>query len=92
MRQKGNLVASVWRDRRLVYVMSTNSDPTTPTTVQRREKDGTRSTITCPTNVVAYNKYMGELTTLINCDTTTTLGASPGSSINTSSGLCLTVL
>ena len=38
-----------------MYVMSTNSDPTTPTSVQRKEKDGTRNTI----NVVAYNKYMG---------------------------------
>ena len=52
-------MANVWRDRRLVYVMSTNSDPTTPTSVQRKEKDGTRNMITCPTNVVAYNKYMG---------------------------------
>ena len=52
-------MANVWRDRRLVYVMSTNSDPTTPTSVQRKERDGTATTITCPTNVVAYNKYMG---------------------------------
>ena len=58
-RQRGNLVATVWRDRRLVYVMSTNSDPTTPATVQRKEKDGTTHTVSCPRNVVAYNKYMG---------------------------------
>ena len=39
--------------------MSTNSDPTTPATVQRKEKDGTTHTVSCPRNVVAYNKYMG---------------------------------
>lgn len=52
-------MANVWRDRRLVYVMSTNSDPTTLGSVQRKERDGTRSSISCPSNVVAYNKYMG---------------------------------
>ena len=58
-RQRGNLVASVWRDRRLVYVMSTNSDPCTLATVQRKDKDGTSQTVPCPRNVVAYNRFMG---------------------------------
>ena len=58
-RQKGNLVATVWRDRRLVYVMSTNSDPRTPTTVQRKERDGSSQTVSCPRSIVDYNKYMG---------------------------------
>ena len=40
-------------------MMSTNSDPTTATTVQRKNRDGTSNTVSCPRNVVAYNKYMG---------------------------------
>ena len=57
--QHGNLVASVWKDSKLVYVMSTNSDPATDATVQRKERDGTSISVSCPTNVVAYNKFMG---------------------------------
>ena len=57
--QRGNVVASVWRDRKLVYVMSTNSDSEGSTTVQRKERDGSAQMIPCPPNVVAYNKYMG---------------------------------
>ena len=52
-------MASVWRDCKLVYVMSTNSDPEGSTTVQRKERDGSAQMIPCPPNVVAYNKYMG---------------------------------
>ena len=57
--QKGNLVATVWRDRKLVYVMSTNSDPQTEMTVQRKGRDGTSTTVSCPPNIVSYNKFMG---------------------------------
>ena len=57
--QKGNLVANVWKDRKLVYIMSTNSDPRESATVQRRNRDGTSQTISCPPNVVDYNKFMG---------------------------------
>lgn len=57
--QSGNLVASVWRDRKLVYVMSTNSDAEGDTSVQRKERDGSAKVIPCPPNVVVYNKYMG---------------------------------
>ena len=58
-RQRDNLVASVWRDRKLVYVMSTNSNPKGDTTVQRRERDGTAQQVPCPPSVVVYNKFMG---------------------------------
>ena len=57
--QRGNLVATVWRDRRLVYVMSTNSDPRTAATVQRKDRDGTSHTVPSPKSVVDYNKFMG---------------------------------
>ena len=57
--QRGNLVATVWRDRRLVYIMSTNSDPRTAATVQRKDRDGTSHTVPSPKSVVDYNKFMG---------------------------------
>ena len=57
-RQKGSLVASVWRDRKLVYVMSTNCPPTGNTKVQRKEKDGSKKMIPCPPSIVEYNRYM----------------------------------
>ena len=57
-RQKGSLVANVWRDRKLVYVMSTNCPPTGDTQVQRKEKDGSSQMIPCPPSIVAYNRYM----------------------------------
>ena len=52
-------MATVWRDRRLVYVMSTNSDPRTAATVQRKDRDGTSHTVPSPKSVVDYNKFMG---------------------------------
>ncbi|XP_033725281.1 piggyBac transposable element-derived protein 4-like [Pecten maximus] len=39
-RQKGNLVATAWRDKRTVDVLGTNSDPQTTTTVTRKQKSG----------------------------------------------------
>ena len=58
-RQSGSLVASIWRDHKLVYVMSTNSSPQGDTTVQRKEKDGSNLSLPCPPNLVSYNKFMG---------------------------------
>ena len=57
-RQKGSLVASVWRDRKLVYVMSTNCPPTGNTKVQQKEKDGSKKMFPCPPSIVGYNRYM----------------------------------
>ena len=58
--QRRNLVATVWRDRKLVYVMSTNSDPQNDSTVQRKERDGTSVTVPCPASVVATISSWGE--------------------------------
>ena len=58
-RQKGNLVATAWRDRKLVYVMSTNTDPRASTMVRRKERDGTCSMVSCPESVAQYNQFMG---------------------------------
>ena len=58
-RQRGNLVATTWRDRKLVYVMSTNSSPTDTTFVKRRAKDGSKDDIVCPKSISDYNRFMG---------------------------------
>ena len=52
-------MATVWKDCKLVYTMSTNSDPQKSATVQRKDRDGTRQLVSCPPNVVDYNKFMG---------------------------------
>ena len=57
-RQCGNVVATVWHDKKLVYVMSTQTNPVT-TTCQRKEKDGTIKTVSIPLCTSRYNKNMG---------------------------------
>jgi hypothetical protein len=42
--QKGNLITSVWKGKRLVYVMSTNASRTN-TTCTRKEKNGSPSSV-----------------------------------------------
>ncbi len=49
----------MWRDRKLVYVMSTNSHPQGDTTVRRKDRDGTVQQVPCPPSVVVYNQFMG---------------------------------
>ena len=49
----------MWRDKKLVYVMSTNSQPEGDSTVRRRNRDGTAQQVPCPPSVVAYNQHMG---------------------------------
>ncbi len=61
--QKGNLVANVWRDNRLVYVMFNNTTGDDSTVCQRKEKNGSISTIPIPLNNFPYNKYMGGVDT-----------------------------
>ena len=58
-RQCDELTVSVWQDNRPVVVIATNSDPTEPSTVNRKLRDGTATTIPCPQSVVSYNKHMG---------------------------------
>jgi hypothetical protein len=56
--QKGNLYAWVWKDKKNVFYLSTNCDPTTANTVRRRRKDGTLKDVTCPSVATVYNKFM----------------------------------
>ena len=55
----GGVVATVWRDNKLVYIMATNTSPTDATTCQRKNKDGTVDSIPVPQAISRYNKYMG---------------------------------
>ena len=57
--QQGNLTVSVWQDNRPVTLISTNSDPTTTSFVERKNRDGTTSTYSCPNSLALYNQYMG---------------------------------
>ena len=59
VRQHKHLTVALWQDNRPVVVISTNSDPTQPTTVQRKARDGTSSSIRCPASISSYNKFMG---------------------------------
>ena len=54
-----SVAVSVWQDNQPVVVVASNCDPSSSTTVQRRKKDGTISTIPCPMSINLYNKYMG---------------------------------
>ena len=60
-RQCGNIVATAWKDNKVVNVASTLADPTELTTVCRRQRDGHRVQVPCPLCVALYNMYMGGL-------------------------------
>ena len=57
--QAGEVTASAWMDRKMVTVMSTNSQPSAAGTVLRKQKDGTHIHVPCPESIISYNKFMG---------------------------------
>ena len=57
--QKGALMAAAWMDRKVVMVMSTNTQPSAQGSIPRRERDHSRTPIPCPESIIKYNKYMG---------------------------------
>lgn len=57
IKQKANLVVSVWRDKRKLTILSTNTNQSDQE-VQRKQKDGTVKNVTCPMSVKLYNAYM----------------------------------
>ena len=57
--RRGNLVASVWKDTKLVHFLSTQSNPVGEHTVNRKQKDRTIVQIPTVPVVVDYNKNMG---------------------------------
>ncbi len=59
VRQNGNLVVALWQDNKPVVMLSTNSNPSTPCEVKRRQKDGSCVPVRCPTAISMYNQHMG---------------------------------
>ena len=56
--QDGNLMATVWRDKRAVAVLSANADAKTGS-VTKKALGGTKD-VTIPQPIIAYNAHMGE--------------------------------
>ena len=50
--QRGNLVASVWMDKKPVNMLSTLSQADATRTAQRKQKDGSRVSVQCTDAVV----------------------------------------
>ncbi len=57
-RQSGNLVVTVWQDKKPVTLASTACDPTATSMVRRRQKDGSAVMVPCPDSVTTYNTFM----------------------------------
>ena len=53
------VAASAWQDRKIVTVMSTNTQPDASGSVLRRQRDGSRIQVPCPQSIIAYNQHMG---------------------------------
>ena len=56
--QRGSLSALVGQDKRLVSVLSTLTTPEDGVFIQWKEKDGTRTTLSCPTTITTHNRHM----------------------------------
>ena len=57
--QSDFLTAVVWQDKRPVHVISTLSQPGAAESVSRRQRDGSRSLVTCPSAIATYTQHMG---------------------------------
>lgn len=57
--QQGNIVITVWKDKKLVSFISTQCDVRGNETVRRKQKDGTYIKVPTIPAVTLYNKYMG---------------------------------
>ena len=57
--QMGGVMALLWRDNKVVTLLSSNAQPQQHSTVQRREYTGNRTDVHCPLAMDLYNRYMG---------------------------------
>ena len=55
----GQIAAIKWQDRKPVTVLSTGFNPSSVVKINRKNKDGTKSELSCPTAIAWYNKVMG---------------------------------
>ena len=58
-RQDGQLTVYLWQDNKPVVVIATNCDPAEAGTVNRKLRDGSSTTVSCPQAIVLYNLLMG---------------------------------
>ena len=57
--QNGDMTGILWKDNRVVTLLSTNAQPQNHSTVQCRQRDGSRRDVPCPEAMDLYNRYMG---------------------------------
>ena len=58
--QHEDVMAVVWQDKRVVLLLSTNSDPRTDGSVTRKTGKGNEEIkIACPQAAINYTKHMG---------------------------------
>lgn len=58
-RRKNNVIATTWKDKKLVHFISTESNPVGNETVNRKQRDGTIVQVPTVPVVKTYNKSMG---------------------------------
>src|SRR4029077_14959780 len=63
-RQRGELAALVWKDRRLVYLLTTRTSPAETTSTERKSEDGSTVQRSVPTAVADYNRHRSGVDTL----------------------------
>ena len=51
----------VWKAKRIVYISNNITPPSQASTVLRRNKDSSQSSVPCPESIRLCNTYMGEL-------------------------------
>jgi len=56
---KGQIAAIKWQDCKPVTVLSTGFNPSSVVKINRKNKDGTKPEVSCPTAIAWYNKVMG---------------------------------
>ena len=56
---KGQIAAIKWQDRKPVTVLSAGFNPSSVVKINRKNKDGTKSEVSCPIAIAKYNKVMG---------------------------------
>ena len=57
--QSGNLVATLWQDKKIVRLLSTCCEPEGNDTVTRRRKGQDSKELPCPPALKMYCEYMG---------------------------------
>ena len=57
--QRDGIMATLWKDNRVVTVLSSNSQPNEEDVVQRWQRDGSKVDVRCPAALAKYQQFMG---------------------------------